>query len=1178
MFKIVSSSAGSGKTYTLTKEYLKLALKTEKSGYFRKILAITFTKAATREMKERITHKLKAFADGDNDPMLTDIVAELGDVSELQIRTRAKAVFTQILHSYSDFSILTIDSFMQRIVSAFTDELGLPFMFEVEMEADELLKLSVERMLEKVGDEAFTEMTQILKEYYLEASEDGKSFQSLPQSLAEFARNIVQEQSYAAIEKNKDLKPTDFRNIRKQLKAFLKQFESHLSKLGGLGLEIIEQAGLVKEDFSRGTVYNYFKKSAENERFMEELGKLESAAFNDGTGWYTKTAKPFVVDAIENAKPELNLIFEKIEAFKKDQLPFYCLYESLVPHLYQLAVMNEIKTEFDSQLRENGRVHISEFNQKILQIVTQEPVPFIYERLGEKYNHILVDEFQDTSKLQFANLLPLIDNSLSYDNFNLAVGDSKQAIYRFRGGDMDSIIALHTQQLSPLAQSLGGNEQTLERLINIKPQLVSDALVMNRRSAAEIVEFNNDFFEFVSNQYLDDGLPKKVYDEHFKQQLPPNVKRGGQVKIEFVEKTTHETDEETDTPAMVERTLEIVRQSLADGFKLRDISVLCRGKREAKKIANALKENNFGVISEDSLSLKFSAAVNLVTAFMQVLVRPDNKLFKYEALYLFFRVILQKIPDNQDNAAIKTAVEGNDVRVFYDYVNQLSVISYQLSVIGRGQIDNSELKIITEKSDFNSALQTKDSQLLNEIHNSANRRTELITHNSLQPYKLLQLSVYELAEKLITVFGLFEIVSERDYLFRFLDVVLEFGTRRGSHLSDFVAHWDIQKDKVSISSPSDSQAVTVQTIHKSKGLEYPVVIVPYADWQFTPDSKRDKMWVDLPRTAEFITKQITKNEDDLEVKSENVVLKMGSVGLKSGLGQTPAIVAEQYQTEKTKMLVENMNLLYVALTRPTKRLYILASTPKPSKDGKMTKINHWLDSYQMNSELLAASNEPLISDHLSITNYQLSDNDLSVDDITIGLNTTKSETQNSVITSHIKHQTSHIATVISSDRSRDLRLRRQAERIFDVETFEVKKEHGNKVHYALSLVKSGKDIQMAVNRILAEGLVEPKEARAIQTSIEQIVTHPNLAYLFLEENKILNEREILTPDGKQHRPDRVVEFENKVVIVDYKTGQQADSHAKQLGKYKRLYQDMGYQNVEGLLVYVERDGIETVVV
>jgi ATP-dependent helicase/nuclease subunit A len=1130
MFKIVSSSAGSGKTYTLTKEYLKLALKTDKSGYFRKILAITFTKAATREMKERITQKLQAFADGQSDPMLNDIVAELGNVSELQIRARSKAVFTQVLHNYSDFSILTIDSFMQRIVSAFTEELGLPFQFEVEMEVEELLKLSVERMLEKVGDESFTEMTQILKEYYLEASEDGNSFQSLPQSLADFARNIVQEQSYAAIEKNKDLKPTDFRNIRKQLKAFIKQFENHLSKLGNLALDIIDAAGLVPKDFSSSTVYNYFKKSAKNDRFMESLGKLESAAFNDDKGWYTKTAKPFIIDSIENIKPELQLLFEKIEDFKTTQLPFYVLYESLVPHLYQLAVLNEIKAEFDRQLRDNGQVHISEFNRKIMDIVSVEPVPFIYERLGEKYNHILVDEFQDTSKLQFANLLPLIDNSLSYDNFNLAVGDSKQAIYRFRGGDMDQIIALHTQQLSPLAKSLGGNEQTLERLINIKPQLVSDALVMNRRSAAEIVEFNNDFFEFVANQYIDDELPKKVYDENFKQQLPPNVKRGGQVKIEFVEKNTNNDNEEedSDTPAMVEQTLTLVQQAVTDGFELKDIAVLCRKKYQAKQVANALKDNSIGVISEDSLSLKFSAAVNLVSAFMQVLVRPDNKLYKYEALYLFFRVILQKIPNNQENSTIKTAVEGNDVRVFYDYVNELLVMGHG-SLVMSGELINSE--------------------------NGTTQDPSPKTQGYLQPYKLLQLSVYELAEKLITVFALFEIVAERDYLFRFLDVVLEFGTRRAIHLSDFIAHWDIQKDKVSISSTSDSQAVTVQTIHKSKGLEYPVVIVPYADWQFTPDSKRDKMWVDLPRTAELITKQITKNDDELEVKSENVVLKMGSVKIKSNLVQTPEEVLEQYQSEKTKMLVENMNLLYVALTRPTKRLYILASQPKPSKDGKMSKISHWLSAYvgDVRCQMLDIGNDE------SGVSIELP---------------SKPEIVNRKF--EIANRISYIPNVISSDRSRDLRLRRQAERIFDVETFEVKKEHGNKVHYALSLVKTGKDIQMAINRILAEGLVEPKEAMSIQKTMNEIVNHPALVSLFLEGNNILNEREILTPDGKQHRPDRVVQFENNVVILDYKTGIQSDGHKKQIQKYKNLYQDMGYQHVEAMLVYIERSELTIV--
>ena len=188
MFKIVSSSAGSGKTYTLTKEYLKLALKGEKAHYFKKILAITFTKAATREMKERITSKLQAFAEGVEDPMLDDIIVELYPetlndklgaflVKKQEIRFKAKAIFTTILHDYSDFSVMTIDSFVQRIVSAFTEELGLPFSFEVEMEASELLQMSVDRMLEKVGDEEAKHITKILEEYFLEENEEGRNFQ-----------------------------------------------------------------------------------------------------------------------------------------------------------------------------------------------------------------------------------------------------------------------------------------------------------------------------------------------------------------------------------------------------------------------------------------------------------------------------------------------------------------------------------------------------------------------------------------------------------------------------------------------------------------------------------------------------------------------------------------------------------------------------------------------------------------------------------------------------------------------------------------------------------------------------------------------------------------------------------------------------------------------------------------
>lgn len=1125
MFKIVSSSAGSGKTYTLTKEYLKLALKAEKPYYFKKILAITFTKAATREMKERIMAKLKAFAEGEEDSMLNDIILELyPDASrdlngiyllrKQEIRNRAQAIFTTILHDYSDFSVMTIDSFVQRIVSAFTEELGLPFSFEVEMEASELLQLSVERMLEKVGEEESKHITNILEEYFLEENEEGRSFHNLPEALASFGMNITQEQSYSAIQKNEKLGSEEYRKIRSQLKSYNKRFEKYIAEFGKVGLDIIEKEGLVENDFAYSTVPKYFKKVLANEKIGDELGSREIDAFENDKGWYTKSARPYLIDSIEKIKPELVLVFEKIESTKKKYLPTYLLYNQLIPHLYHLSLLNEIKLEFDKQLRENNRVHISEFNHKILEIVTREPVPFIYERLGEKFNHILIDEFQDTSKLQFANLLPLIDNSLGYDHFNLAVGDSKQAIYRFRGGDMDQIISLYTQNLAPLAKSLVDNDLTAERLENISWHLQKDNLTTNRRSAKEIIEFNNNFFAQTTQIYTEShSLPSLVFDADFQQLVPENAKTGGIVEIEFIEGKTSE-NEENDAPLMVQKTLEIIERVIADGYNQQEISVLCRQKNHAKQIANALKEANFGVISEDSLSLSFSSAINLITTFIKVLVKPDNKLAKYEALYLFYRLILKQTPDNQDNIKFKAAAEALDVRVFYEFINQ---------------------KLINSEEDS----------------------------PKLEPFKLLQLGVFELVEKLSIIFGLFEIIPERDYLFRFYDLVIEFGNRKGSHLSDFLEYWETQKNKISISAPSDPMAITVQTIHKSKGLEYPVVILPYADWQFTPKAFRDKLWVNLERTNELSTEIAFTNDEGQVTKTETSWLKSGSVSLKSDLAKTPDYVSLQYKEECERMLVENMNLLYVALTRPTQRLYILANQEDFTKKNAQEKISYWLHEYQQS----IVNNPQLIVDSPQ-RNTQHSPSFINQ----------KSEIKNqNAFTPPSGVGGLYISTIISSDRSRDMRLRRQANRLFDVDTFEQKKDHGNKVHYALSLIKTSADINTAMTAMQIEGLIDETEKKNIKTSIEKLIENPSLKNLFEGNNEILNEREILTPNGNMHRPDRVVKTPSEVIIVDYKTGIQSESHQKQLKKYINLYKDMGYEHVSGKLIYIKENNVFDIV-
>jgi ATP-dependent exoDNAse (exonuclease V) beta subunit len=1129
MFKIVSSSAGSGKTYTLTKEYLKLVLQNDNVHYYKHILAITFTKAATREMKERILGRLELFGKGEKDPMLNDIVRELYPESvndaegayvlrEQKVRQRADRVFKQILHDYSDFAVMTIDSFVQRVVSAFTDELGMPFSFEVEMEAGELLLMAVERLLERTGDESFGELTDILESFYLEAGQEGKNYHSLPEALAGFANDLLNEQRYASIMQNSHLSAKDFKKIRRQLVAAGKKWEALINKWAEKGLNLILESGLDEKDFSYGTVFRYFKKRIEDSEAMTEPGGREKDAFENDKGWITKTVRPFVTETVAKIKSQLVDYYQQMERVRQENCELYHLYQQLTPHLYHLSLLNEIKQEFDRQLRENNRVHISEFNKEILKIVTEDPVPFIYERLGEKYNHILIDEFQDTSKLQFANLLPLIDNSLGYEHFNLAVGDSKQAIYRFRGGDMDQIIALHSKNLDRLYVSLGESELTAERLESISWHLDDDVLRVNRRSAKEIIEFNNAFFQTVEELYRDEfPLSREVFAQ-VAQELPPNAKTGGEVQIEFIPADAADAgDDENDTPLMIERTLEIIKQATEqDGFTIGDLSVLCRFKKDAKKIANYLKDNGYNIISDDSLSLRFSGAVNLVTAFMRVLVKPDSRLDKYEALYLFFRLILQRIPDSKDNQRIKIAVESHDVRAFYAYVNNLQALARPPKLAAGTQLS------------------------LDLLH------TTLDTQ--LNPYKLLQISAYELAEKLIQHFGLFEMTKERDYLFRFLDVVLEFSTKRGSHLADFLDYWETQKDKISISAPSDPHAITVQTIHRSKGLEYPVVIIPYADWDFVPSAKRDTMWVNLDPTEDLgisAAEARRLENGDLMEYAEAKWLKTGSVQVKSDLERTTKAVATQYREERERVFVENLNLLYVAFTRPTHKLYVLAKEENFAKIKTPRKVSYWLHQYldrNQEEEVGSQNSKNVLLPHSSILTADSS-------------------------------KTFYIPNVISADRSRELRLRRLANRVFDVETFERKKDHENKVHYALSKVRTRDDIQSALLRMQTEGLIEKTETQTIQKSVEKILEHPDLKGLFEVQTGILNEREILTPDGGLHRPDRVIHLPGRVVVLDYKTGHPQEAHARQIKRFAKLYKEMGYENVEALLVYIERNEV-----
>lgn len=1102
MFKIYSSSAGSGKTYTLTREYLKLALKPgERDDYFRHILAVTFTNAAANEMKNRILERLADIAGTKELPLLNELVVELYDtpegtdgftVAKDELRRKASSVFRTILHRYADFSVTTIDSFTQRVVMAFTDELGLPYSFDVELETDEVLELAIDNLIEKAGTDEMGEITTILSEYYSDVASEGKNWNQLPELLKEFGRNLTSDKFYDAVSAAQELSPGALRAIRMQLQEHNQRVKSEIIAQGQRAWKRIAEAGLDETDFSYGAtgVGGYLKSIADGNADREP-GIRVANALNKGE-WYTKKTPLPVQARIDEMTDELSNCLDQIQLIREENNQQVALFDCLLPHLQKLALLKQMRLEFDDLLRKDGRVHISEFNKKILAIVASEPVPFLYERLGTKYNHILIDEFQDTSRLQFANLLPLIENALGGSHFNLAVGDGKQAIYRFRGGDMDQIVALHRQDLERLKEAHTPGSWTADRIDMLDGHLKPERLMTNWRSAEPIVHFNNNFFEFTARQF-ERQHPKLAdvfdADQQFHQQAQPNAKKAGHVQIDFIDK-----DEELGkdlTARMLDTTLAHLHKALADGYQFGDIAILCRKKAQARDLANALHAKGIPLVSADSLSLEFSDPVKWIITLMRLLQRPDLRVLRYELLYLYHRVVRGDFPDNILSSKLRTVAEG-DIAATYAY-------------------------------------------LTNEGY-------------PLDPYELGQLNPYELAERLTAQFDLFNQAEHNPFLFRFLDEVLTFNQKRSGHLSDFLLYWESVRQRISVEGNARN-AVSIQTIHKAKGLEFPVVIIPFANWKVepVPDST---IWLDL---SDIRTDILTHSSDAGSLAR----LLSAPANTTSSLRKAPASVAAQYEEELTRTFIENMNLLYVAFTRPTERLYILAKAGDFEKPNSQKDVSYWLHAFLRDSTVARSCNYAWEEGR---TSYEISMCAEAVSHQKV------EDTSGEII----------LEEVVSGSRGQNLQLRRQADRMFDVATFERTRERDRKLMAALSLLKGPDGIDNVLKQLVSEGLVRKVECAELKQRLLEIVQHPTLSALFDATLRIDTDRSILSRKRIHGAPHRVVHYpDGRVVLVQYESVPllvtepvQTQKPADVLKYFNRLYREMGYPEVEGYLVYL----------
>ena len=1045
-FSIYDASAGSGKTYTLVKEYLKIILTSPKNDAYRNILAITFTNKAVHEMKSRIVGSLSEFAKDEPSKKALDLMQDLvEDTADWEtklslkfIKIKSQQIIKHIIHNYAAFDISTIDKFTHKVIRAFAHDLNLPMTFEVTLDTENLLTEAIDAIIAQAGEDET--LTKLLIDFTMEKTDDDKSW-DISREIMETGRLVLNENNRNEIVQFHDKSIADFVEIKKKLTAFCKEIENENVGFAQNALELIDNNGIDTKSFSRGTFPNHLasirdgKYNPKNKKFYE----FDDIAIN-------KTAKDRAL--IENLIPELlqtlALIYKNFEKIN--------FYKAFLKNITPLSLLNTVSNELAKIQEEQNVLSISEFNAIIHREIQNQPAPFIYERLGERYRHFFIDEFQDTSEMQWQNLIPLIDNALSgqddYGNKGtlMIVGDPKQSIYRWRGGKAEQFI-----ELSKDSNPFNNPDKKLEHLDK------------NYRSYSQIIDFNNEFFKLISSEFEQDDY-KDLYENHSHQKT--NNKEGGYVNISFIPKI--EVSEEEDealgkTELYVLATLNTIQKVLKEGFEYKDIVILTRRRSEGIEIASYLTEQNIPLLSSETLMIQNATEVRFIIHLLKYL--KNNADLESKAFFLYY--LAENI---QDQLPI------------HDFIAQ-----------------GMEQKL---EADFEKWLMQFDI--------------------SLSFPDIRKKSLYEAVEIIISKF-----VSSSDqnsasaYVQYFLDIVLERDVRNQAGIADFLVFWDKNGSKYSIPSPEGNNAVRIMTIHKSKGLEFPVVIMPFAEEDYSRKPK-DKLWLDAEEIDLGMPKVLIDNSSAVE-----------------GFGEGAKSV---YSQKKQEELLDNINVLYVALTRPEEQLYVISNMNLTSNgEVKNNNMSAFFINYLKNKGVFEEE----------ILEYEFG-------------NKTK-------ISSQSKHidTSKAIESVVQTLDFKNIKIAQREALMWGTHQQE-SIEYGNVIHEILSFVKTKNDVDLAIEKAIENGLINLTQKELVSQTIYSIVNYSELELFFAEgNNEVLNEQTIIQKQGMLVKPDRmVINNKNEVLLLDYKTGAHNIKYQKQLENYQEAIELMGYQVKKKTLVYI----------
>jgi len=968
--------------------------------------------------------------------MMEQLSAEL-HLSPAQIAQKSKTVLDRLLQNYAAFDVLTIDTLTHRILRTFSKDLELSGNFEVSLDVHDVQSEAVDALIDKTG--STQEITEVLVDFALQKTEEDKSW-DIAYDLTAIARLLQSENDRIAVSEMSKKTLADFKGLKNNIDRQIISLKGKIKEQATTLLNLLEKHHLEKSHFVRGSFYNHILKLTQQPEQVKYTAKWQENF--EEQDLYTKTQQQAIKDNINKLRDQFNTFFDRTKLWVYD-LKFH---KALLKKITPLSVLHLIHQEIKELKEAQNIMLISDFNDHIFKYLKDQPAPFIYERLGERYSNYFIDEFQDTSILQWENLVPLIDNALSsarrgnVSNSLLLVGDPKQAIYRWRGGQAEQFISLWYKN-HPFSIT----------------QIETAALETNYRSATEIIAFNNRFFKHLSS-HIESPLYKDIYENSTFQK--DTDKKGGLVSVSFI---TAQSAAACDI-LYPEKVYEIIGLALQEGFRYKDICILTRANKQGVHLAQYLTEQKVPVTSPDNLILSNSEDVQFICALLRLLAYPNTPELAITVLEFIqerFNII--------------------DAHQYYaTWVHEASATYFK-------------------------SLESYDIFF--------------------DPKAFERLPFYEAVEYLI---GAFQINQHADtYILAFLDCVYTYTLKHHTGLWGFLGYWDQKQDSLNVDPDDNLDAIQIMSIHKAKGLEFPIVIFPYADTALYT-SREEHYWYD-------VDPNVYQGFHQLMIDHKIDVMHYGTQG------------EELYHHRRQQQQFDSINLLYVALTRAVERLYVLGrfreSTSTPNT------FNEILIDFLKAEDLWEGPEKEYVFGEKNIP-YR-----------------------SNTITKNIQH-----ITCISTSREKlNLQIATTAAFLWDQKRQEAI-IYGNMLHELMSKIVDKSDYTHVIEDAVEQGLLAPHIKHHITQCITAIIHHPKLTAFFNNTHQIYNERPILSEKNKMLIPDRIeINAENQIYLLDYKTGNFAESHKMQIQEYAAALTQMNFEVVQNYLVYITNEGMIEVV-